>query len=145
MGTRGGTSEEPKNDWTEIWRYTSIVAVGHDIGSERMSGSLDYGEIVETPAESSSVSPVVSTTDRIGLLSEQYDIKFWGSEHSAETYRHHRVTVGVRLNGSRSGIYCTIEASVGRWYLNIRLTVGITACQLEIYLERWESVRMINE
>ena len=76
MRARGVTSEEPKNDWTEIWRCTSIVAVGHDIGSERISGGLVYGEIVETAAEGSSVIPAVSTTDRIGLLSERYDIIF---------------------------------------------------------------------
>jgi hypothetical protein len=51
------------------------------------------------------------------LLQIQRHINF-GVLNSTKTYRRHRMTIGIRLDGGRSGIYCAIEASVGGRYLD---------------------------
>jgi hypothetical protein len=51
-----------------------------------------------------------------------------GVLHSTKTYRRHKITVGVRFDGSCIGGYCAIEAPIGRRDLN---EPSVTVHQIE--------------
>jgi len=51
-----------------------------------------------------------------------------GVLHSTKTYRRHKITVGVRFDGSCIGGYCAIEAPIGGRDLN---EPSVTVHQIE--------------
>jgi len=108
--------------------------------------SRAYGITEGTTVKGSIIDPAAAA-NLSGLLWIQHDINFGSSELKKKTYRRHKITVCICIDGSCIGSCCAIEAPIGGRNLHKPSTVKWQCIRLTkiIYLERSNSIHIMNE